>query len=78
MPDAKRGSNFLNNVAGHVDWAFANGITAGMDYGAFGSDTACTRVQIVTFLYRARLVLPNAAEEQIIAPLKNHAAKPIP
>ena len=37
-----------------VDWAFANGITTGMDYGAFGPDTACTRAQIVTFLYRAR------------------------
>lgn len=37
-----------------VDWAFANGITTGMDYDAFGPDTACTRAQIVTFLYRAR------------------------
>mgnify|MGYP002469380743 CR=1 FL=1 len=37
-----------------VDWAFVNGITTGMDYGAFGPDTACTRAQIVTFLYRAR------------------------
>lgn len=37
-----------------VDWAFANGITTGMDYGAFDPDTACTRAQIVTFLYRAR------------------------
>ena len=37
-----------------VDWTFANGITTGMDYGAFGPDTACTRAQIVTFLYRAR------------------------
>ena len=37
-----------------VDWAFANGVTTGMDYGAFGPDTACTRAQIVTFLYRAR------------------------
>jgi len=37
-----------------VDWAFANGITTGVDYGAFGPDTACTRAQIVTFLYRAR------------------------
>ena len=37
-----------------VDWAFANGITTGMNYSAFGPDTACTRAQIVTFLYRAR------------------------
>ena len=37
-----------------VDWAFVNGITTGMDYGAFDPDTACTRAQIVTFLYRAR------------------------
>ena len=37
-----------------VDWAFENGITTGMGYGAFGPDTACTRAQIVTFLYRAR------------------------
>ena len=42
MPDAKRGGNLLNNVAGHVDWAFANGITTGMDYGAFDPDTACS------------------------------------
>ena len=36
-----------------VDWAFANGIATGMDYAAFGPDAACTRAQIVTFLYRS-------------------------
>ena len=35
-----------------IDWAFACGITTGMNYGAFGPDAACTRAQIVTFLYR--------------------------
>ena len=38
--------------ANAVDWAFACGITTGMNYGAFGPDAACTRAQIVTFLYR--------------------------
>ena len=37
-----------------VAWAVSQRITTGMDYGAFGPDTACTRAQIVTFLYRAR------------------------
>ena len=36
-----------------VDWAFACGITTGMDYGTFGADAECTRAQIVTFLYRS-------------------------
>ena len=37
-----------------VDWAFTNGITTGVSRVAFGPDTACTRAQIVTFLYRAK------------------------
>ncbi len=36
-----------------VDWAFACGITTGMDHGTFAPDAACTRAQIVTFLYRS-------------------------
>ena len=33
-------------------WAAANGITLGMSDGGFHPDDACTRAQIVTFLYR--------------------------
>ena len=36
-----------------VAWAAANGVTAGIGGGLFGSDNDCTRGQIVTFLYRA-------------------------
>ena len=35
-----------------VEWAVENGITNGMD-GKFNPDTACTRAQMVTFLWRA-------------------------
>ena len=36
-----------------VDWAVANGVTQGTTSTTFSPDTACTRAQIVTFLYRA-------------------------
>ena len=36
-----------------VLWAVEQGITNGMGEGIFGSETACNRAQIVTFLYRA-------------------------
>ena len=36
-----------------VLWAVEKGITNGMGEGIFGSETACNRAQIVTFLYRA-------------------------
>ena len=36
-----------------VVWAAANGVTEGVVGGLFGSDSDCTRGQIVTFLYRA-------------------------
>ena len=35
-----------------VKWAVAQGITNGKGSGLFGSNDACTRAQIVTFLYR--------------------------
>ena len=38
--------------AAAVKWAEANGITGGIGGGLFGSDSHCTRAQIVTFLYR--------------------------
>lgn|GEM_PF-2016751 len=38
--------------AGAVNWAAAQGITAGVSADAFGPDASCTRGQIVTFLYR--------------------------
>ena len=34
-----------------VMWALANGITAGIGDGLFGTGATCTRAQIVTFLY---------------------------
>ena len=39
--------------AGAVAWAVANGVTKGTSATAFSPDSACTRGQIVTFLYRA-------------------------
>ena len=36
-----------------VKWAVAQGITNGKGSGLFGSNNACTRAQIVTFLWRA-------------------------
>ena len=35
-----------------VAWAVQNGITTGTGFGVFSPDAACTRAQIVTFLYR--------------------------
>lgn len=35
-----------------VAWALQNGITTGTGFGVFSPDAACTRAQIVTFLYR--------------------------
>ena len=57
QPAAEAGS--FRDVSGKdyfaraVDWAFAKGITTGVSSGAFGPAAACTRAQIVTFLYRA-------------------------
>jgi len=34
-------------------WAVENGITSGVDRNHFAPDTACTRAQAVTFLWRA-------------------------
>ena len=39
-----------------VAWAAANGVTNGVSEELFAPDSACTRVQIVTFLYRANLI----------------------
>lgn len=36
-----------------VNWAAENGVTNGISETLFGPDGSCTRVQIVTFLYRA-------------------------
>lgn len=36
-----------------VDWAVANSVTQGTAAGTFSPNAACTRAQIVTFLYRA-------------------------
>ena len=37
-----------------VAWAVSQRITTGTGFGVFSPDAACTRAQIVTFLYRAR------------------------
>ena len=36
-----------------VNWAVKKGITTGLSTTSFGPSNACTRGQIVTFLYRA-------------------------
>ena len=38
--------------AGAVKWAVDNEVTDGIGNGLFGPDNACTRAQIVTFLWR--------------------------
>ena len=38
-----------------VAWAVSENITAGTGNGLFSPDTACSRAQIVTFLYRDAL-----------------------
>lgn len=38
-----------------VKWAVDNGVTNGVSENLFGPEQACTRAQIVTFLYRAYL-----------------------
>ena len=47
--DVPAGSYYEEAVA----WAVANGITAGTDAAHFSPDSACTRAQAVTFLWRA-------------------------
>ena len=42
-----------NYYAKAVAWAVENGITIGTGNGRFSPDDACTRAQIVTFLFRA-------------------------
>ena len=57
MP-APSGSNFFYDVSADsfcataVDWAYTQGITTGTGAGTFSPNNACTRAQIVTFLYR--------------------------
>ena len=48
-------ADVLNSAyyADAVKWAVAQGITNGKGSGLFGSNEACTRAQIVTFLWRA-------------------------
>ena len=55
---AKPGNPFVNVPAGEyyedaVLWAAENSITGGVDTTHFAPDAACTRAQIVTFLWRA-------------------------
>ena len=58
-PDVSGIDNPFSDVAADawyaapVLWAVENGITSGIGGGLFGVDNACTRAQIVTFLYKA-------------------------
>ena len=57
---APTGSSAFDDVAADayyaaaVTWAEKNGITGGVGGGLFGSDSSCTRSQIVTLIYRNR------------------------
>ena len=44
--------SFRNYCYDAVKWAAEHGITSGTSSYAFSPDAACTRAQIVTFLYR--------------------------
>jgi hypothetical protein len=48
--DVQSGAWYYNAVA----WAVENKITSGMDDGTFGVGAACTRAQMVTFLYAVK------------------------
>ena len=50
FPDVQSGAWYYAPVA----WAVENKITSGMDDGTFGVGAACTRAQMVTFLYTAK------------------------
>ena len=57
-PKYEAGSGFVDVVDGAfyadaVMWAAANGVAKGFNDGAFRPDAACTRAQIVSFIYRA-------------------------
>ena len=49
MPDVARGS-YYNSA---VTWAVNNGVTTGTTATTFSPDRACTRAEVVTFLWRA-------------------------
>lgn len=58
-PTAVPGNKFADvgsnaYYAGPVQWAVDNGIAKGVKKTKFSPDEACTRAQIVTFLYRAK------------------------
>ena len=55
--DVKEGDWFYKAVM----WAYANGITSGTDATHFGPNAACTRAQVVTFLWAARSKPAGAA-----------------
>ena len=57
-PTAQSGTVFQDVAVGSyygdaVDWAVAHGITTGVGGGLFDPNSACTRGQIATFLWRA-------------------------
>lgn len=59
-PSPAKNADFLDvaNNASYVDavsWALDKGVTGGTNGTTFSPDTACTRAQIVTFLYRANI-----------------------
>lgn len=62
-PDAA-GTGFSDADSPAVRWAVAQGVTAGTSDTTFSPNTACTRGQIVTFLYRASL--PSAPAESAV------------
>ncbi|MCD8004681.1 MAG: S-layer homology domain-containing protein [Oscillospiraceae bacterium] len=57
-PEPKSGENPFSDVpsgqyyASAVQWAVANGITAGTSDTAFSPSSNCTRAQMICFLYR--------------------------
>lgn len=47
-----------------VSWASKNGITTGVSYNSFAPNKACTRAQIVTFLYRCLIPVYSASDSE--------------
>lgn len=58
--DVKPGDYFYAPVM----WASENGVTSGVGSGCFAPNSACTRAQVVTFIYRALVV--NSAGSAVV------------
>jgi len=67
MPDVARGS-YYNSA---VTWAVSNGVTTGTTATTFSPDRACTRGEVVTFLWRAHADQPKLSGSTVFRDVKS-------